>query len=535
MPLIDRVCRIGSMSESLRLYVPVMALQRGLGLVRVVLLAYLLSEAQLGLWGLGSMIFSLAAPVLALGANQGLMRYVSHYEARDQLRAFYRRVRGSLVILVLVLGAAAMIGAPLLARVMEWSRAAARGAEADLQLHVVYAALANGVLLALYHNALGVMYGMRAYRMVSTVEVAFSVAFTVAVVAVLLPAASAAAALWTHLACLAGALVLAAALLEAAMRRVGPSEAPEDDEAVVLASAAEDDELPAGVEPQGVVEPTVRPTDRLLRRVLRFGSVALLGNVFWMAAHYVSFYLTLSYAGEAAAGVFYAFLRLGQPILFLANAAWSVIFTHVARHWESPDRPGALFRLDTAYKAVCVGLMTLAVAMYASAPLWVLILPVRYHGGAALIGGLLLFFQVNVQLAIVLMLAQLHERPLVIALTALAGGTGNWLLARWWIASGTPAPLAAAQAAGVGMYVGAGVVAAGYLLLTRTRVSIGAWVVLASPGLLLLARPWAVAAWGVVLVGAVATRVVFSGRQKALLRGYAARGLARLRGGGEGS
>jgi len=222
---------------------------------------------------------------------------------------------------------------------------------------------------------------------------------------------------------------------------------------------------------------------------------------------------------KAQAGVFAVFLRLAQPIVFLANAAWSVIFAHVANWWESGDREMAMSRLETAYKGVCLATMSLTVLIYVSAGLWVRILPGDYRAGQAVLGGLLMFFQVICNLSLTTIVAKLRERPIVIVLCALAGGVLNVVLARWWMSAAAAggAPAAAAWAAGVGMYAGAGAVTVVYFLVARISVSPGTWFVLASPAILLLPA-WIVApAWAGVLAAAAMTGLILRPDQKRLL------------------
>ena len=100
MSALSRLLKVGSIAESMGVYLPAMILQKAVGLLRVVLLVYLLSDApgEYGLWGIGVMVFTVAAPLLTLGASQGLIRYVSFYEARQRLTEFYRRVRQSIAV-----------------------------------------------------------------------------------------------------------------------------------------------------------------------------------------------------------------------------------------------------------------------------------------------------------------------------------------------------------------------------------------------------------------------------------------------------
>ena len=113
------------------------------------------------------------------------------------------------------------------------------------------------------------------------------------------------------------------------------------------------------------------------------------------------------------------------------------------------------------------------------------------------------------------MLARLRERPIIISLCALFAGLAGALLVRRWI---DPWGLAgAALGSDVGAFVGGGIVAVAYFLLGRIRLGVGTWVVLACPILLVLPAWAAGAAWAVVLILVVATRLLFGADEKALL------------------
>ena len=254
-----------------------------------------------------------------------------------------------------------------------------------------------------------------------------------------------------------------------------------------------------------------------LTRVLGFGIAAMVSTLLWLAAQYVSLYLTNRRYGKEEAGVFALFLQLSAPVFFVANAAWAVIFSHVARRWESGDRDSAVAMLQTAYKSIVIAMMTLTIIVYATSGGWVRLLPDSFRRGQPLLGGLLLFFQVLTHLMIMHILVRLHERPIIIALATLAGAGANVGFAIWWMPQYGPA--GAALAAGVGMYVGAGAVTLLYLLRCKTRLHLGTYTLLAAP--ILLAGPlWAaMVVWAGVLVVAARTTWLLSLEEKKLLLG----------------
>jgi len=275
-----------------------------------------------------------------------------------------------------------------------------------------------------------------------------------------------------------------------------------------------------------LLEPATAEASEHLQRAfgltLRFGLAALLGSVLWLGTNYVSFRMISRQLGQAQAGGFYAFQQLGQLILYLANAAWTVVFAHVARRWEENDRTTAMFTLQTAYKAVSLAVTTCCIFAYSTKGLWIHLLPSRYHQGLPLLGGLLMFFQVLANLSLTTMLANLHRRPIIIALAALVGGALNAVLAGRWLP--VYGPVGAAWAAGIGMYVGAAFVTAAYLLLARIRLAANTLLVFASPAILiLLILPWwwtLPVIWSIVLMTTSFTHWLFSRREKEILRSY---------------
>ncbi len=529
MHVLRRLLRVGTIADSMGVYVPAMILQKSLGLGRVLLFAYLMVQAQMGLWALGMMIFTIVAPVMTLGSSNGLVRYVSFYEARGKLEALYRQAGKSILVCGVIMLILGLLAAPLIAKLLVAYRPEQAGAAAGGELlSICLAAVANAFLLSLHANQISFMVGMRAYRLAAAVELFFTVVFTVFSLAALLVMPSGLTVLLAHLAALAVTLLLGMKMLHAGVTRLLPAQEASDyaarsDKTLIMEPHTEAQEITQTVEYPILTHEADADNgvNRVFPRIIRFGLIAMAGNFLWLAAQYVSFFITYLRCGKDSAGVFAVFLQLSQPALFLANAAWAVIFTHVARHWETGRRQTGMMVLETSYKAIAMVMMTLTVAVYVSAPLWVLILPESYRHGLGLLGGLLTFFQVVIHLAIMTIIAKLHERPSVIAIAAVAGGAANIALAAHWMGRGESAPEAAAWAAGIGMFAGAGVVTLVYFLLARIRLHAGTCFVLASPALLLAAKwvpVWTIAAiWAGICAIALLTTAFFSVREKQLL------------------
>lgn len=511
------------MTQSLGVYVPTVIMQKLVGLGRMLVFLYLMRQAigEFNHWGLGTMIFTIAAPLLALGANQGLVRYVALYENRGQLALFVRSIALPLGLIALVTTILALVASrPITALVIATHEQAGQVTQA--QLLVCRLALLNGLMLALYNNVLALMYGLRTYKLASMMELSFTVLFTAMAIPSLAIVPSGSVALGCHLIALLVATGIGAFLLHLAIRPPGIATAL-DAAALGQAQAANDILPSASREAETIVAlpgPLVHPNQpspqvNPLGKVLSFGLVALAGSGLWTIASYVSYFLVNKFVGVIAGGVFAAWMQLAQPVLFISNAAWAVAFSHVVKRWEDRQVPQAMESFQTAYKLLGLLTMTLSVGLYVSADSWSQLLPESWRGGLELLGGLLMFGQAMTALSLLTVLSRLHERPSAIALGALCAGAANVMLALWWIPMWGAA--GGSWAAGVGLLAGGGAAAVAYVLISRTPLQLGTWVMLAVPALLLLGPVAAAAAWLAVLILTAASNVILSRQQKSLL------------------
>ena len=514
MQVRSSLLKVGSMADSLGVYVPAMVLQKGLGLARILLFANLMSRAEYGLWGMGLMIFLIASPVATLGANHGLTRYVSLYEAQGKLAAFYRRVKSRCILAILAVTAVGIATSPWITKLVLVSEAThtAVGFTDRYQLYVCLAAMANVLAGGIYADMLGFLFGMRAYRLASATELAFSLVLTLLGVAALAVWPTALALLAAHFLAQAVVLTVGVIMLQAAL---DPAEGyrgnGKDWPEIQAAATAGKAPVPSSEGPTPVGESSL---DRSFRRVLRFGFVAMVGNILWLVAQHISLYLTNRHYGKEDAAVFSAFLQLSQAVLLVSNSAFAVVFAHVARRWEASSRSAAMGTLETAYKAITIAMMAVTILIFATSPWWVRVLPRKFHDGVALLGGLLMFFQSVSNLSMLNLVARLREWPLAIALAALAAGVLNVVLAGWWTPLFPYGPAGTAWAAGVGMLVGGAVVMVVYFLAAGVRIQPVTYLLMACP-LLLLAPVWVAAVvWGTVIVAALATPLLFSRNEK---------------------
>ncbi len=111
MSVVRRLYRVGTLGELMGIHVSVTILQRSLGFIRVLVLAWMLAPEHMSLWGLGVMLFTVLGPMMTLGTDSGTERYVALFETRGRLELFYRKMRFGVLALVLLVGAGLLVNA----------------------------------------------------------------------------------------------------------------------------------------------------------------------------------------------------------------------------------------------------------------------------------------------------------------------------------------------------------------------------------------------------------------------------------------
>ncbi len=525
MPFIHRLLKIGSMAESMGVYVSATVVQKFLGAARIFIFMYLFGQRteQLGLWGIGVLIFAFG-PLLTLGSNHSLARYVSFYEARGQLAEFYRRIRWFVLFLAMALAAIAFAFSDEITKWVIVSRAQDAMADFETQKLLCLLALANALALALYVNMLGFMAGMRVYRLISSIEVCFVVLFTALSAVMLISSPTAIALLSAHLIAMAISIIAGSFLLHLAVshyKEVVTSQTITDEKIIVEPKVEGDDVSStaslAAFEPADVPQ----KIGKLYGRILSYGLVSNVGQLMLFGVIYLSFFLTHRQLGEDQAGIFYPWLILCQNLMLLANPVLNVVFTYVARKWEDRQRNEALDILETSFKAVAIIISTLGVLAYLSSPWWVRLLESSYRLGLPLLGGLILFFLMMLNLSFVNIVAKLREQPIYIGITAFLAGALNLILALWWMKEFEYGPEGAAWAAGVSMFVVGCLASFIYLPSCKIKLHSGTYFVLMAPVLILIAKwlPGYVLGlcWLVVLGLVLFTPLVFKASQKQII------------------
>jgi len=488
------LAQVDPIGRSMAVYGPLAAADKAVTLARVVLLTWVLSPAQFGAWGLGVMVFSVLAPVLVLGADEAVGRYLSYYQVRGRLREMFDRTSGGVAVVAVVLaGAAALCSGPIARALGTVPRVGADVPAAGMRAIVLLGVL-NALLMGLFHVLQGCLRAMRTLRLLGVLNLGYTLAFTTLALGWGALRPTGRTVLWAHAAALAA--FLAVGWLAARRLVAGPQD------------------WPAEGSPDG------GPAGGVMGKLIRFGSVAMLAGLAWQGGGHVTTWFIHRYHGSDVLGVYMPLRQICQPIWILSTIIWPVVFAYVAVRWESGRRDGALGLLNGAYKLTVLGLMTLSVLVLAAAPLWGRALGGGYRVDVPVVAGLLMFFQCSANLGMAAMAAKLNERPVAAVIIVAAGAAANVLLAAAWVPAGGDAAAGVAggaRAAGVGMLLACAAGSA-YLAASRFRAHPAVYVLSVSPALLLLPVPLAAGAWAAVLAVAALTPWVLTARERQAVR-----------------
>ena len=103
----DSLYSADSVVTSIGASAAVSVVSRLIGLVRGIALAWLIPQAQFGLFGVALLIVNVLLPLCSAGLYEGIGRYVPLHESAGTLRAFV--IRSSLVVVVVALVATAVL------------------------------------------------------------------------------------------------------------------------------------------------------------------------------------------------------------------------------------------------------------------------------------------------------------------------------------------------------------------------------------------------------------------------------------------
>ena len=522
-----------SMGQALSVYLPATGLSRMIGLLRGLVLAWLMAQEQWGVLQIALLVVNLLNPLCSLGLNDSVQRYVPLHETRGTLRRFLRLA----VPLVLATGAALagvvlVVASPLGDFLFTALRTEETVAPSGPAVHLTRLAAVAAFSLIAFYLIIATLRGLRMYRALGVIELAGNVVFTAMAVVVCATGWNEAGAV---VGCYAAAMLATAALVAPPLRRVvvrteddgtgghtdGETEGPGDTQTGGQGNWSTNRNSPSASRDRHGF--SVRA---VIAQMLRFSLWASLAAITWQVLlGYPLWYLHKA-AGARAASIFAGVQLIAQGMLIVAHSIVIVVQAGVTKTWESRGRAEADRDLLLAHKATTLLLLAGGAVVTVLSPVVLRILPAQYAAGASVVPKLILFFLLSGHLLFLGVHFQLIERTRHLFVPWLLGVMGHAVFSAWWVRpAGGPVEAAVAASwagvAGMSMALAAMLV----LILAERRPLDRGSLLLIAVGFVLTLRSAGLVAAIVAAAMAVAclTGLVFDAGEKRRLRESAGR------------
>ncbi len=502
-PLLFKPDTVGA---SLGFYLPATILSRFMGLIRAVVLTWLIAKGPFGLLQVAVLSISILHPVLSLGFHEAMTRYVPLYETRHALRAFLARAVPAALLIGAGLSGLAYIAAAPLGRFLFDVMPEAGGLPADLDVTALgHLAAATTFCLILYFEMLGILRGLRMFRAISVIETVYQIGFTIVAVAVALCGYKSALAM---LVCYAASVLVTVLLFVPTLTRV-----------LVLAKD------------QG--EPLPEPGRGLIEQMIRFSFWAALAAVMWQTLQYYPVWYLHKVGGREGevTGIFAAMRLLAQAVLVIALAVVTVVQTSVTKTWEAQGRGPADRQLLLGFKATALVLLGISAVIAVLAGALVRIYPSTYAVGTIAITPSLLNYVVWAYLLFLAVHFTLIEKPRYVFLPWCLGLICNMIFSKWLVQPGLSDESALSAAAWAGaLGITPALLACVALLKSEKRpFDFGTWLLLAAAYALALPLPLMAPVIGLVLLLSASTTLILNHEEKRQIRDFLTAGHDKLR------
>ena len=492
----SRLFRATSVADSLGIYLPASVGCRLIGLVRGVILAWLLTAEQFGLLQIALVAVNVLIPLAGAGLHEAVARYVPQYEARHALRPFLRRAWVfSILVAAVLCGLFFTAAGPLAKLVFTSYQQGATGAGqcAGLTRWIAVSSL----VLIVYWLVLAALKGLRMFLAVGLLELAGGATFTVAAVAVGLAGARSADAMIAVQA-LAYAVVVGiiGSLLCRHLRRLPDQNGP-------LIPVANDGAAPT-----------------VWAQLVRFSIWTALAGVLWQAMQYYPMWHLQKTHGPEATAVFGGVRLITQAVLIAATSVIMVVQATVTRTWETQGRQAADRQLSLAFKMTALLMLLGCGVLAVAAPLLMRLFPADYGAGAQIIPELLAFFMVGGYLAFVVVHFVLIEKTRYVLGLWLVGVLSNAAFAHWLVRSELAPTTALHASAWAGLLGIATALAAGlvWMRIERRPLDFGSALLIACTFALVLPGYVLGALLVLLFVMVLGSTLILDGQDKAKIR-----------------
>ncbi len=397
------------------------ALSRMIGLVRNVALAWLIPQAQFGLFGLAVLTINILLPLCSAGLYEGITRYAPLHEAAGTLRRFTVRAAVLLAAVVVPTGISLWVfarpcGALLFSAAQTITATGAIPVDRDTSLVLLRATACCVVALAVFQALSGFFKGLHMFRAYGLTDVVGSLLFTIlAVGGAWIGFTNASSMILAYaLACGAGVLLFAPGWLTHVFRRKDAAAA-----ALHVGEITHKGTAGAPIQPS-----TVQPAGRLISYSLWAAGTA----VSWHVMAYFPVWYLLKRTDADTVGAFHAVRTITQVMQLGAVLLTAVVAANVTRMWEHDGRNAAIPRLTLLTKGSLLLFLVGAVLLLVARPVVLRLFPASFAQGASAYHPLVLSFLLVGVTGLVAVRLNLLEKPRLVCLAWCVGTVVNFVV-----------------------------------------------------------------------------------------------------------
>jgi len=505
-----RLFRPGTVGQSLGIYLPTAVVYRLVGLVRGVILTWLMVEHEFGLFQITLVAANVLLPLCSAGLSDAFARYVPQYETRHSLRPFLIRAVPFALAAAAVFCAIGFLATPALTRLIFFSM----GRDVDVAklisnpVRLTQLVLVMAFVLSVYFVLIAILRGLRLFLAVSLLELLQSLLFTVAAIATACSGYCSAEAI---VLCCIASLVVTIVLFAIPLWR--------------MIHGADDQ-----------TEPLPLAAGRLAAwpvfdQMLRFSLWSAMAAMLWQALQYYPMWYLQKVQGPGVTAVYAGVRLITQAVLVGSASVVFVVQTSVTKTWETAGRDRADRQLLLAFKATSLLMLMGCVVLALGAPVIMRMFPHSYGYGAAVFSLALLFFLIAGQLGFLAIHFGLIEKTRYLFGLWAIGLAGNATFAAWLVRPELEPAAALDSAAWAGVLGVATAMAAGLLFIriTRRPIDLGSMLMIVAPFALALPGYGLAAIIAGVWLLAAATSVIFDVGEKQHIRDYVVAVVNRVR------
>ncbi len=480
----SKLFRITGIGKSVRVYIPATIVYRGTSFIRGIILAWLLARqtGQYSLLTIALQVINILAPLVSLGLNEAITRYVSAYHQRNKLKQFLLKssllVSGITFSFCLILFAfSEYLGKFIFAN---------NYIAIQESVRLAHASLITIFAITLYFLIASVLKGLRMFLALSILELVHGILFLImSIVGVLYISRHAEIVIWSYIASLLIPTILLGAMF---------------------------------INNIGKIETSNRtlPIKSLSFRLIRYGFWAAISGIIWQSWQMFSLWYLTKFNDASLGDTFAAARLIAQLIVIVGIALSIIVMTSVFVKWEQGKREQANMLLDFYTKIVFLAMLGCSLLLVGFRHYLAFVFPEKFSGAAIILPQMILFFYLATVLTFLAIHFVLLEKTILMLWPWTAGLISNIAFAILWIKG--PNAITGAVSSAYISAVPAIIVAFAIILSKKQIISLGTVLLIVASVILILPNSFSWLIYIGLLIWTLTGTYILSQEQKHILK-----------------